>query len=253
MLVFTLSFFCYLIWTNNNLSNRILALEDQQIHNKPFQITKFEKDSLVLELNKYQQKEGYFTEILSSQRDNYNHTTTWAITMLTIILGLVGLIGVGWFWSRYEEMKQRLIDLELRIATDLTKSKEKISLEIKNLNKRFSILEVKSYQALGNTCSIAAEIYEKEKDYLSAYCFFISAAYVNNKFKKNATVVPTNLKSAKFCLDKLNNDDSLDVADDDIKKQLGDLAKSENEEIGILAKTIIQKHNEIFKLVKNIM
>ncbi len=245
LLVFTLSFFGYLIWTNNNLSNRILALENQQIHNKPFQITKFEKDSLVLELNKYQQKEDYFTTALEVQAAHYEHITNWGITISAFLLAMVGLIGIGWFWSSYDKLKKQIKDLEETIQNDFEKEKNKIGKEFKDIKNVILTLSLSYYSDIANDAFI------KEK-YHNAYIFNLvglsalemmnESGIYNERIKHylNVSLIYMNLVKIE-AKDKELFSSAYSGLKDIIKK----LANTNNKEIENIALIVLAKHQEI--------
>lgn len=246
LLIFTLSFFGYLIWNNNNLSNRILTLENQQITNKPFQITKFEKDSILLELNKYQQKEDYFTTALEVQAAHYEHITSWGITISAFLLAMVGLIGVGWFWSSYDKLKDKIANLENKIEINLTENQNKVTDEIEKIKSKFKSLEKINYLALANTLSLASNSSRQIGDFVRAYFFSIEASYWHKKSNEKRTEpILANIKIARENLIKIGNTD-IDTPEN-IDNYLIAIASIDNKEIKYIINEIMKKHNAKFK------
>ncbi len=248
LLVFTLSFFGYLIWNNNNLSNRILVLENQQIRNKPFQITKFEKDSLLLELNKYQQKEDYFTTALEVQAAHYEHITSWGITISAFLLAIVGLIGVGWFWSSYDKMKQKIVGLEEKVQNSIAENKKELEEKIESFKTEFKELQYDSYQLQVNLSVVISDnaMYGNER----RFYYSIQAAYYTCKhidLELNIETCLNNLNSAQTILEEIEEINQTEL--NHIREMLDFLLTIQNEEIKLKTIDIMYKLNQKTKKI----
>jgi|GEM_PF-2623542 len=232
--------------TNLNNTNHlnINKISHDSLLEKSKVLMNFKSDSLEKELLYYKVKEDFYTAALSDQANRFT-------LIITGILALFAIISFGAF--KYEVLK-------IREETDFKLSKHKK--EIKKYKKLLTETNNDLKGAKGNLSTSIALHFEKEKNYFSAFYYYLLAAKSHGEHNENIkktddadstedniyTTCKTNLNLAMDNLKKITSDrdkESLEEKSTKIKKIMSDVSNLDNDEVKTLIAIIRAKFSEI--------